>query len=166
MKKFKCVMIVAFALLAFAGAAYALDVSNADYSVDVYVYGQQIEFPDQKPFIDTSVNRTYVPVRFVSEALGASVDWDGELQTVMISQEGLDVVLVIDSDVVTVIKEGFDELETFTIDAPAALVNDRTMVPLRFVSEILGAQVDWTPGEAGANGRVDITPEFIVIAPQ
>lgn len=164
MKKFRSILIVAFVLLAVAGAAYALDTSNADYSVDVYVYGQQIEFPDQKPFIDTSVNRTYVPVRFVSEALGASVDWDGEKQIVTISQEELTVNLTIDSNQAIAISG--EETKTFTLDAPAALVNDRTMVPLRFVSEVLGAQVDWTPGAPGVNGRVDISPEFTVVAPQ
>lgn len=152
------IMVMALVIMA-AGVAYALDMNNADYSVDVYVYGEQVVFPDQKPFIDTSVNRTYVPVRFVSEALGATVDWDQSTQTVTIIKDGQQILLTIDSDKAIV---GTDPSEIITLDAPAALVNDRTVVPLRFVSEVLGATVDWTPSTPGSNNRVDITLPSVV----
>lgn len=143
-------MVMALVLMA-AGAAYALDINNAEYSVDVYVYGEPVVFPDQKPFIDTSVNRTYVPVRFVSEALGAEVGWDQTTKTVTINKDDQQILLTIDSDKATV---GADQV--VTLDAPAALVNDRTVVPLRFVSEVLGAKVDWTPAVESGNSKVDI----------
>lgn len=154
-KKTKIIILALALVLITAGVAYALDTSNADYSVDVYVYGTQVVFPDQKPFIDTSVNRTYVPVRFVSEALGATVSWDQSTQTVTIDKAGQKVLLTIDSDKATV----GDNI--VTLDAPAALVNDRTMVPLRFVSEVLGATVNWTPATDNSNGKVDITPASV-----
>lgn len=146
-------MVMALVLMV-SGAAYALDMNNAEYSVDVYVYGEQVVFPDQKPFIDTSVNRTYVPVRFVSEALGAEVAWEQSTQTVTINKDSQQILLTIDSDKATV---GPEPSQIITLDAPAALVNDRTVVPLRFVSEVLGATVDWTPSSEDSNGKVDIT---------
>lgn len=155
MKKSKIFLLVFLVLLTTAGVAYALDQSSMDYSVDVSVYGKQIDFPDQKPFIDTSVNRTYVPVRFVSEALGAQVDWNNDAQTVSIQKPDLSVLLKIDSDQATTVVGSV--YNTITLDAPATLVNDRTMVPLRFVSETLGAKVIWTPApQEGVNSKVDI----------
>jgi hypothetical protein len=60
-------------------AAFSIPTS-AVVSIDeikVYVNAVQIEFPDQKPMINSD-SRTLVPVRFVSQALGANVDWDGD----------------------------------------------------------------------------------------
>ncbi len=70
------------------------------------------------------------------------------MQAVYIEKPQLKVVLTIGSNeaVVNLVKK--------TLDAPAVLVGDRTMVPLRFVSEALGEEVKWTPG--GSGGRVDI----------
>ncbi|MCL6639566.1 MAG: copper amine oxidase N-terminal domain-containing protein [Firmicutes bacterium] len=155
MKNAKIFTLVLFVLLAVAGVAYALEESSMDYSVDVFVYGKQIDFPDQKPFIDTSVNRTYVPVRFVSQALGAIVGWDENDKTVTIQKPNLSVLLKIDSDQATTVAG--EVYKTIQLDAPAILVNERTMVPLRFVSEALGAKVNWTPAPAGGgHSRVDL----------
>lgn len=110
-------------------------------SPDVFVNNKQVQFPDQRPFIQDA--RTYVPLRFVSEALGGDVDWDGKAATV--KRKGKNIVMNIGSTHPTV------DGKSVTIDAAAQLVNGRTMVPLRFVSEALGAKVEWQPG------RVDIT---------
>jgi len=144
-----------FALVVFLAVAVIFipwlnpkSVANQNYNVTVFVAGEQVNFPDQKPYIDEAKERTYVPVRFVSEALGATVNWDSVLQAVYIEKPQLKVVLTIGSNeaVVNSVKK--------TLDAPAVLVGDRTMVPLRFVSEALGEEVKWTPG--GSGGRVDI----------
>lgn len=105
--------------------------------VDIIVDGSKINFPDQKPFIDNSTGRTYVPVRFVAEALGAKVDWIADTRTVVIEKEGKTVRIKIGSNSPTV------NNDFIVIDAPALLVDNRTVVPLRFVSEVLGAAVDW-----------------------
>lgn len=55
-----------------------------DYGVSVNVNGNVVHFPDQRPFSDTRAGRVYVPLRFVSEALGAKVDWDNANQTAVI----------------------------------------------------------------------------------
>ncbi len=105
-------------------------------TVVVYVDGEKLPFPDQAPFINPD-NRTLVPVRFVSEALGADVDWNGEQQRVDISHQGKGIQLTIGQ------REAQVDTGVVTLDTNAAITNSRTMVPLRFVSECLGAEVEW-----------------------
>jgi hypothetical protein len=98
----------------------------------------QVIFPDVQPYLDLEVGRVRVPVRFVSEQMGATVEWDFPTQTVTILREGLSIQLTVDDPVVIV--NGARK----TIDAPPRLVNPgRVMVPLRFITEAFGATVDW-----------------------
>ncbi|MCK5848091.1 MAG: hypothetical protein KAH01_02695 [Caldisericia bacterium] len=81
--------------------------------------------------------RTMVPIRFVSEGLGAKVEWDGETKTISIVF-GDDVIsMIIGVDVA--IHNG----KAVKMDAPPFIMSGRTMVPIRFVSEGLGAKVEW-----------------------
>ena len=74
--------------------------------------------------------RTLLPVRFMAYALSADVDWNCET---------MEVTLTLDDRSLTfVIGEMADGM-----DVPARIVNDRTMVPLRFISEFFNAQVEW-----------------------
>ena len=75
-------------------------------------------------------NRTVVPLRFVSECLGAGVEWIGETKTVKISLDDNQLSLVIGETI-----PGFD--------TPATIIDGRSSVPLRYVSESLGADVTW-----------------------
>lgn len=125
-----CLIIMALVMTASTSALAIPD------EIKVYVNESLISFPDQKPFINVD-NRTLVPVRFVSEALGAEVNWDVTNRKVDISHEGKTILLVIGSKQATV------ETSIITLDTKAEIVNDRTMVPLRFVSECLGAEVEW-----------------------
>jgi hypothetical protein len=80
---------------------------------------------------------TLVPVRAVSEILGADVQWDGEAQMVTIQKGGDTVTMKIGSR--TAEKNG----KQVKIDLPPRLVKGRTIVPLRTIAEMLGAEVDW-----------------------
>lgn len=87
-------------------------------------------------------NRTFVPVRFVGERLGATVGWDNDTQSVTVEKDGHKIEMAIGSS--TYYLDG----EAKILDAPAELTpsvdgNSRTMVPIRFVSEALGYQVEW-----------------------
>lgn len=82
-------------------------------------------------------DRTMLPIRFIAEALGAKVDWIEESQTVKITAENIDISLVIGEDFATVNGEKID------LDSPSFIENDRTYLPIRFVSEKLGADVSW-----------------------
>lgn len=120
-----------------------------NYNVSVFVNGSPVTFPDQQPYLDTSAGRVYVPLRFVSEALGADVAWVQEEQKILINKG--DIVIMLHSGSREVYVDG----RIYTMDVAVELVNGRNMVPLRFVSEALGAQVEWTA--SGRGGRVDIT---------
>lgn len=115
---------------------FALPAFAATDDVRVYVDEVEIAFPDQKPFINTD-NRTMVPVRFVSNALGAEVDWLADSRTVQIKHEGEILLLTVGEKFA---RRGAERID---IDTSAVIIGNRTMVPLRFVSECLGAHVYW-----------------------
>ncbi|MEL7647847.1 MAG: copper amine oxidase N-terminal domain-containing protein [Sedimentibacter sp.] len=81
--------------------------------------------------------RTLIPVRAISEAMGADVDYNSEEQTVTITKDGKVIVFSLAEGTVSV-----NESEA-AIDVPAEIMNNRTMVPLRFIAEQLGLTVEW-----------------------
>ncbi|MBQ8940350.1 MAG: hypothetical protein IJ062_00830 [Firmicutes bacterium] len=81
--------------------------------------------------------RTMVPIRFVSENLGYSVDWDADEKKVTISLE--DTVIELTQNSEKALVNGDEK----TIDSPAVNRNGSILVPLRFVAETLGADVEW-----------------------
>ncbi len=83
--------------------------------------------------------RTFVPIRFISEAFGAKVEWDGETRSVRIFLEAKDVRITLQIDNV-IARVG---QETVTLDAPPQILNGRTFVPLRFIAEAFGADIQW-----------------------
>lgn len=114
----------------------------ADYDprpedIEVLVDGRPIDF-DSPPFIDTN-NRLIVPLRFVTEALGAGVGWDSASRTVTIMREEDLVLFRINSSLAVV------NGEEKVMDTVPVLKNNRTMVPARYISEYFGALVDWNP---------------------
>jgi len=80
---------------------------------------------------------TLVPIRVVSENLGASVDWNQEAKVVTINSASTRIVLTVGRTTATV------DGSPVTLGVPARLVSGRTLVPLRFVSQALGASVSW-----------------------
>lgn len=89
-------------------------------------------------------DRTMVPIRFVAESMGFFVDWDPENRTVIIG-ENSEILLPIGSTTATV-----DGAEV-ELDSPAIIEDSRTLVPIRFVSENLGAEVLWDEEERVAS---------------
>lgn len=81
--------------------------------------------------------RTLIPVRAVTEAMGATVEWNEEEKVVTITKDDKIIKFNLTENKVYV-----DEVET-AIDVPAEVMNKRTMVPLRFIAEQLGLNVDW-----------------------
>jgi hypothetical protein len=97
-----------------------------------------VVFPDQRPYIDAN-NRTLVPVRFISEELGATVLWNPDIRQVTIIYEGNTIKLPLNSNS-AIINDGFSDRQ-FDMGTRAVLTNNRVMVPLRFVTEAMGALV-------------------------
>ncbi len=75
---------------------------------------------------------TYVPLRYIAEILGCEVAWDEATRTVTITQNGITMKLVIDEEI-----EGYG--------VAAVIRENRTLVPLRYIAEMLGANVIWHP---------------------
>ena len=71
--------------------------------------------------------------------MGAVVDWEPTTRTVTARRDDINISLVVDTNIIK--KNGAD----IEIDVPAQIVGDRTMVPVRAISESLGASVDWDP---------------------
>ena len=83
-------------------------------------------------------NRSLVPLRSVFEALGATVSWDNTNKRITAERhDNIKIILTVDSKKAMV--NGIEE----TIDVPAKVFNGKTYVPLRFVSQALGASVEW-----------------------
>jgi hypothetical protein len=94
-------------------------------------------YGDVRPYVVKSTNRTLVPLRYVSEAFGAKVEWNQEKSQATVEWRGQKIVVPVGKDVAVV-----NEKEV-RLDQPAVLWNSRTMVPLRFLMEAVGATVEW-----------------------
>lgn len=110
---------------------------------NVLVNGSPIQ-SDFTPYV--TKGRTFVPVRELTEGLGAEVNWDGENMTVEIKFGEKTILLKINSDVTYV--DGKKKIVEEDQVPKLALyrsprVESKTMIPLRFVSETLGYNVSW-----------------------
>ena len=98
------------------------------------VFGKTIE-NDVAPVIQN--DRTMLPIRMLAESLGADVTWDEETRTVMV-QNGETVIKITIDEVIAKVNG-----EEIALDSAAFIENNRTYLPLRFISEHLGAEVDY-----------------------
>ena len=106
----------------------------ASNQVNVVLDGELLNFDVPAQIID---GRTMVPVRAILETLGMDVTWNADTQTVTASKKGVIIALTIND---TKVKRNTIEQ---TVDVPAQIINGRTLVPVRFVSEFAGATVEW-----------------------
>ncbi|GAX92066.1 stalk domain-containing protein [Effusibacillus lacus] len=114
-----------------------LSTVSAEPEIRILIDGQNQKY-DQPP---VKINdRVLVPLRDIFEALGATIEWNHGTQTVTATKGSNQIVLQIGS--------WFADINgsLIKLDEKARLINDRTMVPVRFVSEALGAKVDWDEG--------------------
>lgn len=144
----------------------------AEPGIQVYVDDALLSL-DVAPVLQQ--NRTLVPLRGIFEALGAQVEWNGQEKSVSATKGDLAIWLQIGN---TQAKKNGQNVQ---LDVPASLLNNRTMVPLRFVGEALGAEVNWdgatrtvrinsqgqgstVPGAEGndpaGNTEAPLTPQF------
>lgn len=130
MKRIRLLVLTLMSILVMSSFASASEditilINNSEISTDV------------APVIMNG--RTMVPARAIFESLGADVGWNGETRTVTVSAKGVDVNLVVGSRVAVV------NGNNIYLDQPAAVVEGRTIVPIRFISENIGARVGWNP---------------------
>ncbi|SRR5579884_387270 len=118
------------------GALLALSAGGVlAQGISVLVNGQPVHFQGVGPL--EVEGRVLVPVRGVLEQLGANVAWVPQTRSVVASNANVDIELKIGDRRATV------NGRTVLLDVPAQVIENHTMVPLRFLSEALGAHVGW-----------------------
>jgi len=131
-KKSVSILLVFILLVATSAQVLANQNSTTD-EISVYVNDTKISFDVSPIFVKS---RTMVPIRGVFEALGAKVDWDNYTQTVTITR-GTEVRVQPGNRVAMV------DNSPYIMDVPAVGIDGRILVPVRFIGEAIGANVDW-----------------------
>lgn len=92
-------------------------------------------YPDVPPTIESG--RILVEMRSIFEAFGAELEWNESDRTVSVYHDNMEMLLTIDGSIALI------QGQPYELEVPPRIVNDRTVVPARFVSETLGAKVTW-----------------------
>jgi len=116
------------------GQLYVKDGQVNDFKV--FSLGDKVEF-DTPPTVVSG--RTLVPIRALAESMGSQVDWNNETSKANITLGGKNIELTLNSK--TAIVNG----QPVTLDVPATRIDNRILVPLRFVGESFDKQVDYIP---------------------
>lgn len=132
MRKWLILALALLCVLAVGSGAGAAETKE----IQIYLDGKRVP-SDVAPYIKPKVNFTMVPVRVISQGLGAGVHWEPKTKTVTVQKTGVHIVLKVGQ------KSAAVNGETVPLDAPPELVSGRTMVPLRFIAESLGLTVHW-----------------------
>jgi len=142
----KTIAASAFMIASVAAFAQGDQFTRSDQDpIRVVVDGQRVHFGDMQP---REINgRVMVPLRGVFEKMGAHVDWDPSTETVTAFKQGARVRIAIGQ------LDAAVNGQSIRMDVPAKLMDGVTMVPLRFISEALGAYVGWDQ----VGKEVDIT---------
>ncbi len=117
--------------------------SSSDLEKEIRNGNIYVQFQDKilgfetPPIIENG--STLVPMRFLFEQMGADVEWNGETQIATATLDNKAVTFAIDDTNAEV------NNTPATMDVPARLINGKTMVPLRFLSEEMGFEVTWNP---------------------
>jgi hypothetical protein len=140
MKRKLSILMSLFIFLSFLNInVYAVAPDDEPQVIKVKLNGKTLEF-DTDPIIEN--DRTMVPMRTIFEHLGAKVDWHEEIQTVTGYRRYKDI-----SDVFIKLKIGdkiaYRNGNSFTLDSPPIIRDDRTLVPVRFISQSFGFAVKW-----------------------
>ena len=129
MRKYLLTLLVLSLILVCSAPAWADQAP-----VYLEINGEMV-YPEAPPFIQNSF--TMVPLRFISESCGFSVDWDERLRRVTVL--GINNTLHLDIGNAT----AYVNDEPVILQAPPLIQNSYTMVPVRFIIENLEAQVEW-----------------------
>lgn len=109
----------------------------AEENIAVLLDGNQIAFDVQPQMIN---DRTMVPMRAIFEALGATVEWDESTNTASAQKDDKSIIITIGST------DMYVNGEIVALDSPACVVDNRTLVPVRAISESFGLNVNWDEG--------------------
>ena len=125
-------LILSFCMI-FSLCTFASDIT-------IIVDGDTLK-PDVPPIIVEG--RTMVPMRVIFEELGANVTWIAETQMIRATYRELIIDLKINANVLIVLNVATGEIKRTTLDVAPFIQDSRTLVPVRAISEALGAEVGW-----------------------
>lgn len=172
-KKIVISVLVFSMMFALAISASAKEITVTSKSGTSYVIGSNafvveyngsaVTFPDAQPFVDEN-SRTLVPLRFVSETMGAKVNWNEDTQTATITKGTTTVNVTIGNTVLSVVNDSV--ASSVTMDTKAVLKDNRTFVPVRYVAEALGAWVGYYKEVRAVSDKLCEEHGLSVIAPK
>lgn len=150
MKKIKKLLGIGIMSLVLSTSVFAagkLPKEAADKDINIYINNSIQNIPGEmgKAYLDKTNNRVMVPVRYITENLGANINFyqrkDTNTSGILIGAIDVLVELDINSTKAKVNNGGNENI--VNLDSPAILYDGRTYVPIRFISETLGLNVDW-----------------------
>ncbi|MBN2796632.1 MAG: hypothetical protein JXR88_14575 [Clostridia bacterium] len=136
----KLVSLILIAIMLFSTVAYAEETTDITVEID----GKLVTFENPPTIVS---GRTTAPLRAVFESLGLEVGWNPVDRSITGKAPGVSIWLQLDNDVAVV------NGKEVKLDVPAFVIEGRTYVPVRFISEATGAEVGWD----GVKRRVMIT---------
>ena len=148
----------------FAANTFNVSIGNKDYKVKeagVLINEDSLK-TDFSPYIKEG--RTFVPIREITEKLGADVKWNGKDKSIKITLNGDVINMQIDNSKVTVNDK---KIELDRAQAPQLALyskprkETKTMVPLRFISETFGYNVDWNNDKVRAEISTEKTNSIV-----
>ena len=111
------------------------------FAIDVNIDGKYIEFDTQQPIIENG--RTLVPMRKIFEELGCEVEWLNKTQTIVATKNSKLIVLQINNQMMFVEDIESKQYQTIELEVSPKLLNNRTLMPIRAISEVLDYTVSW-----------------------
>ena len=116
-----------------AGSSQKIEIAFKVGDDVLKINGKEVQV--EKPFVTNGT--TLVPLRVITEAFGAEVIWNESDQSITLKYSDVIIKLTINS------KEAYVDAKMTTILEAPVIVNDKTMVPLRFITENFGADVKY-----------------------
>ncbi|MDD2619846.1 MAG: copper amine oxidase N-terminal domain-containing protein [Syntrophomonadaceae bacterium] len=125
-----------FSLLLFTAPAAA----DPRYDFQVEIKKQNVNFPDQKPYIDTLGDRSFIPLKIVADALDVDVQWDAKQNAAIIKSNGQDILMEVGAK--TILVNGIEK----ELNGRAEITGNCMLVPADFFSKGLGFNMYWDYG--------------------
>ena len=122
----------------------------------VYLNDVKLAF-DTPPVIENDI--TMMPLRYLLETAGATVDWNEESKAALITYNNMEIKITENEDVAYV------NGEEVHISTAARIIDEKMMIPLRFISEELGFSVEWEQNTRSIhiNTRIDNINTFVSV---
>lgn len=145
-----------FTMASDSGKTIVMQINNAEISVN----GESKNIDENGTVPEIINGRTFIPVRALIENIGGNANWDNETKTATLTYNDDEIKLTVDS------KTAYYNNNSTELDVAPVIVNGRTMLPVRFIAENFGFDVNWnndsktiTISEKVANETTGLTTE-------